>query len=76
LKCHSKVKLKVFGKLNGRWGPVLHRDDWRPPVGRTLEDDNTHLRDERAARYIEGVSAEGFDEMKISVQIDVLGDGT
>ncbi len=75
LKCHSKVRLKVFGKLNGKWGQVLHRDDWRP-VGKTEEDERTHTRKERAARYLDGVAAEGFDEMKISVQIDVLGDGT
>jgi hypothetical protein len=75
LKCRSKVRLKVFGKLNGKWGQVLHRDDWRP-VGKTEEDERTHTRKERAARYLEGVAAEGFDEMKITLQIDVLGDGS
>jgi hypothetical protein len=75
LKCRSKVRLQVFGKLNGKWGPVRRRSDWRP-VGRTEEDDQTHLRKERAARYVEGVPAEGFDDMKITVQLDVLGDGS
>jgi hypothetical protein len=75
LKCRSKVRLHVFGKQDGRWGQVRHKDDWRP-VGKTEEDEQSGLRKERAARYLEGMAAWDFDEMKIAVQIDVLGDGT
>jgi hypothetical protein len=75
LRVHSKVRLKVFGKERGRWNQIRHSDDWRP-IGAPPEDKRTHTREEMPARLIEGIPAWGFDEMKISVQIDVLGDGT
>jgi hypothetical protein len=75
LRVHSKVRLKVFGRQGVKWGPVLSKDDWRP-IGAPPEDKRTHTREEMPARFIEGLPAWSFDEMKISVQIDVLGDGS
>jgi len=75
LRVHSKVRLKVFGKRDGRWDQIRHSDDWRP-IGAPPEDKRTGTREEMPARLLEGMPAWGFDEMKISVQIDVLGDGT
>jgi hypothetical protein len=76
LKAHSKIRLKVFGRQSGKWAQVFHRNDWRPRVGAPPEDERTHTRKEGAFPVFDGIPAEGFDEMEISVQIDVLGDGT
>ena len=75
LRVHSKVRLKVFGQQKGEWLSVLSTKDWRP-VGAPPEDKRTGTREEMHARFLDSLSARAFDAMKISIQIDVLGDGT
>lgn len=77
LKAHSKVRLKVSGRNgSGAWSEMGETDDWRAKVGAPPEDARTKTRMEGPAPCYEGIPTTGFDEMKIAVQIDVLGDGT
>lgn len=75
LKVHSKLRLKVFGRQAGKWAQILHKDDWRPK-GAPPEERPNGPRKEGSFPVFDGIPAWGFDEMKIAVQIDVLGDGT
>jgi hypothetical protein len=77
LKAYSKVRLKVFGRRNdGPWSEMGETDDWRDAIGAPPEDPRTKTRLEGPAAFHAGLPTTGFDEMKIAVQIDVLGDGT
>jgi hypothetical protein len=77
LKAHSKVILKVFGrKGGGTWTEMGETDDWRAKAGAPPEDSRTRTRMEGPAPFYDGIPTKDFDEMKIAVQIDVLGDGT
>lgn len=77
LKAHSKVRLKVSGRKNGGpWSEMGETDDWRDAVGAPPEDSRTKTRMEGPAPFHASIPTTGFDEMKIAVQIDVLGDGT
>jgi len=75
LKPHSRVVLTLFGRKGGQsgWTKLGTNPDWpRQPS----QDHRKDLRPEGPVRLFEGVPTMGYDEMKIAVQIDVLGDGS
>jgi hypothetical protein len=78
LKAHSKVILKLYGRKRGvlAWTELGTNEDWVPRVGGQPYDARTKTKAEGAAPFFDRLPTMGYDEMKIGVQIDVLGDGS
>lgn len=76
LKTYSKVRMAVLASIDGEWKCVRNETDWRgpgcpPELGRPGQG-----RMEGAFRIVDAAIAADHPEMRIAVQIDVVGDGS